>query len=92
MIVDPVGQKIVEKYCKENAIRYRSFFIDIDEDTMVERLGMKRRETVKVIEERKKDFLSFSPIWFGVVIDGTPEIEVVERRMVAELKKIGVIR
>lgn len=89
IIVDPVGKEAIKKYCNENWIYCKSFFLDITMWTMVERLSMYRRECVKFIEGRKKDFLSFSPVWYDFVIDANNTTEVVYRKLKSALMGFG---
>ena len=89
MLLDPIGKAMVDKFCKMNWIESLSLFIDIDENTMVERLWMKRREKMNVIEERKKDFLYFNPKGYDYIIDWRDTAEIVYRHVNNILKTNG---
>lgn len=68
-------------------IRYKTIYLDIDKETMEYRLGMLRRQSVKVIEERKKDFTIFSSKGFDYVIDGKASFAEVYRTFIGILKR-----
>ncbi len=74
-VLEPVGKVAMEKFLKLNNIPYYSIFLKIDEETMEYRLGELRRESVKTIEERKKDLKYFSPVGFDLTLDGKSSIE-----------------
>jgi thymidylate kinase len=59
----------MKKFLKLNKIPFTTIYLDITEKTMEERLGLFRRSSVKEIEERKKDFLYFSPEGYNYVVD-----------------------
>ncbi len=80
----------MKKFLKLKKIPFISIFLSIDEATLVERLGMMRGESVKVIEERKKDLLYFSSEGYTYVVDGKASFEEVYRRISNILKTNGV--
>jgi guanylate kinase len=89
IIVDPIGKLQLEKFFKESGIGCKSIYIDIDKETMGDRLQNLRRETVQVIEQRKKDFDYFSSVGFDFVVDGTTSIDKCYDKVVKAIKAYG---
>jgi len=81
VITDNVGKSAVEKFCRLEWIPVVSVYFEITEEVMEMRLGDFRRESVAVIEERKKDFRFFSPVWYDYVIDGNDSSQIVFRHL-----------
>lgn len=86
VIVEPVGAAAMKKFLGINKIPHISIYLDITPATMEERLWMMRRESVKIIEERKKDFLYFNPSGYTYVVDANGSFEEVYRHIFHILK------
>ncbi len=86
VIVEPVGFASLKKYLRLNNIPFFSIFLDIDKNTMIQRLGMGRRESVNVIEERMKDLLYFSPDGYNYTVDAKGSFEEVYRHITQIMK------
>ncbi len=76
----------MKKYLKLNKIPFITIYLNITPYTLEERLWGMRRESVKVIEERKKDFLYFSPDGYNYNIDANGSFEEVYRHVLSILK------
>lgn len=90
VIVEPVGCAAMKKHLRLNKIPFITIYLDIDEKCMEERLGLMRRESVKIIEERKKDFLYFTNEGYNYTVDAKGSFEE-EYRHVAHILKTNNI-
>lgn len=90
-ILEPCWREQVKQFCALNDIRCVTVFLDIDEKTMLHRLGILRRESYKVIQKRLNDLKIMSPKGADIVIDSTAEVEVVYRNLLLHLTKCGVL-
>lgn len=70
-IAEPVGREALVKYFKTNNIPFIDFYLEIDEEMMIHRLGFSRREAQYVINERLEDFKYFHPLSNSIILDGT---------------------
>lgn len=75
LILDPTWLSQFIRYFKLHWIPFTTLFLDISEDLQEERLWFQRRESIKVIEERKKDFLYFKDFKYDVILDGSKPIQ-----------------
>ncbi len=70
-IAEPVGREALIKYFRLNNIPFLDFYLEIDDETMLHRLWMERRESQLVINERLEDFNYFEPRKDSIILDWT---------------------
>lgn len=90
VIVEPVGAASLKKFLSLNSIPHISIYLEITPETMEYRLWMLRRENVKTIEARKKDFLYFSPEGYKYVVDSNGSFEEVYLHLTRILQSNGI--
>lgn len=84
VILEPVWLWMMEKYLKINDICYKKLFIDISEETSIERLS-ERGDSENQIRERLQDFKYFEPSIDSIVIDWEKEINEVMKEVITTI-------
>lgn len=89
-IAEPVGREALIKYFKINNIPFVDFYMEIDEEMMIHRLGFSRRESQYVINERLEDFKYFHPLASSEILDWTVSPERLAERVLAIRNKSNI--
>lgn len=73
-IMEPIGREMLTKFLVQRGITPTTVYLDIDEKTMIERLGIKRRDSYEEIVKRLSDLKYFGSYQYDHVIDakGSP--------------------
>ena len=69
VIMDNAGKEAITKFLVNRGITPTTIYLDITKETMLERLGIKRRESSEMVDRRLKDLEFFNKNGYDHVID-----------------------